>query len=77
VYYINKSKFQKCPHVELQVGTLHVVAVVDSGSEVYVLPEELFERLTASGMELLHMSVTSAVLISARSNRNKKSENRP
>jgi hypothetical protein len=77
VYYINKIKFQKCPHVELQVGNLQVVAVVDSGFEVYVLPEELFERLSSSGMDLLHMSVTSAVLISAWSNRNKKSENGP
>jgi hypothetical protein len=77
VYYINNIKSQKYPHVELQMGNLQVVAVVDSGSEAYVLPDELFERLTASGMEFLHMSVTSAVLISAWSNRNKKSEKRP
>jgi hypothetical protein len=38
---------------------------VDPGSDVCVLSEELFEKLTAGGMEIFHIPTMNAFLVSA------------
>jgi len=45
LYYLNEVRFQKCPHVKLHFGSHPIIAAVDSGSEVSILAQELFNNL--------------------------------
>ena len=56
------SELRAC---KLQTDNQQVIVVVDPGSEAYLLSEELFEKLTASGEEIFHFPVMSVVLVSA------------
>jgi len=60
--------------VKLHVGGHPVIAVVDSGSEATILAQELFNKVATSNIEMLHIPITSAVLISVCSNCTKKTE---
>jgi hypothetical protein len=58
--------------VKLHIEGHPVIAVVDSGSEVTILAQELFNKLANSNPTLLHIPITGAVLILAWGNRTKK-----
>jgi hypothetical protein len=60
--------------VKLHVGDHPVIAVVDSGSEATILAQELFNKLATSNIEMLHIRITGAVLISVWGNCIKKIE---
>jgi len=72
IYYVNERIFQKCPHVKMHVGGHPIIAVVDSGPDATILAQELFNKLATSNIEMLHIPITGAVLISASGNRTKK-----
>jgi hypothetical protein len=50
IYYINEGNLYGCPHVKLQIGDKEVIAVLDSGADISILSEALFEYLTESGL---------------------------
>jgi len=58
--------------VKLYVGGHPITAVVDCGSEATILAQELFNKLATSNIEMLHIPITGAVLISAWGSRTKK-----
>lgn len=71
IYNVNKCRFHNCPHVKMHDGGQHITAIVDCGSEVTILTQELFKILASSNKEILQIHVTGAVLISAWGNRTK------
>jgi hypothetical protein len=72
LYYVNERKLQRCPHVELYIGCHPVTAVVDSGSEATIISQEVYDKLINSNVQVLHIPITGAVLVSAWGNRTKK-----
>jgi len=58
--------------VKLHFGGHPIIAAVDSGSEVTILAQELFNKLATSDTEMLHIPIMGAVLISVWDNRTKK-----
>ena len=69
---MKERRFQKFPHVKLHVEGHPITAVVDSGSEAWILAHELFNKLATSNIEMLHISITGAVSISAWGSHTKK-----
>ena len=72
IYYVNEREFHNCPHVRMHVGGQPIIAVVDSGSEATVLVQELFNKLAASSIQMLHIPIMNAILILAWGNCTKK-----
>jgi hypothetical protein len=70
IYYVNERRFHNCLHVKTLDGGQPITAVVDSGSEVKILTQELFKILAASKTEVLQIHVTGTVFISVWNNRN-------
>jgi hypothetical protein len=62
-YYITESKVQKCSHIKLQTGNQQVIALVDSGSDICVLLEELFDKLNYSAFIEAFIPTTRAIVI--------------
>jgi hypothetical protein len=36
-----------CPHVQLDIGEEKLIAVLDTGAEIFMMPERIFEDLLA------------------------------
>jgi len=52
-------------------GNQHIPAVIDTGSQVSLLTEELYLKLRSEGVEALELGVQNAVLVSAFRNKTK------
>jgi hypothetical protein len=72
IYSINESNLKECPHVKLLIGYKEVTAIVDSGAEISVLSENLFDELVACDMQVLILLVINGILISAWGSRTKR-----
>lgn len=60
--------------MKLFVGSHPIIAVVGTGSEATILAQELFNKLATNNIEMLHIPITGAILISVWSNCTKKTE---
>jgi hypothetical protein len=65
VYVIQAEGLKTCPHVEVHFGKVAVRAIVDTGSQVYVIAEGTYRRLMAEGSKMAVLPVASTVLVSA------------
>jgi hypothetical protein len=45
IYYINENNLYCYPHVQLDIGEEKLIAVLDTGTEISLTPEGIFERL--------------------------------
>jgi hypothetical protein len=54
------------------LGELRVTAVFDSGSQVYILSEWVYERLVATEPQILTLPLENVALITAFSNRTRR-----
>jgi hypothetical protein len=63
VQYINEAEPRRCPPVDMYFGQKKVSALLDSGSQVTLVADELYKELIASGYPTLHVPMQSAVLI--------------
>jgi hypothetical protein len=65
VYYINEDNLTGCPYVRTEINREQVIAVVESGAEIYLLSEKLFNRLLDRGLLAPHIPVVNGTLVSA------------
>jgi hypothetical protein len=72
VYVINESNLKGCPRVVLEIVDREVTAILDSGAEISVMSEEVYNNLVAGGLQPFHFPVTGGVLISAFGARSKR-----
>jgi len=42
IYYINENNLYGCPHVQLDIGEEKLIAVLDKGAEISLMPEIIF-----------------------------------
>jgi hypothetical protein len=72
MFYVNKEKLNSCPRVPICTGNQHTPAVIDTGSHISLLAEELYYKLRSEGVEGLELGVQNAVLVSAFGNKTKR-----
>jgi hypothetical protein len=66
ILFINENKLYKSPVVELSLGNGKVIkAILDTGSEINLLTENVYLGLKESGIEIPTLPVESVVLITA------------
>jgi hypothetical protein len=65
IQFIDDTKLNKCPHVNIQFGKERVKALIDSGSQISLMSDELYDKLKLSGYSTLEIPVQSTVLITA------------
>jgi hypothetical protein len=46
IYYINESNLYGCSHVQLDIGEEKLIAVLDTGAEISLMPERIFEDVS-------------------------------
>jgi hypothetical protein len=77
IFFINEATICQSPLVEIKVASRIVVNdILDSGSEVNLLSEKVYEKLTKSGVDIPVLPVEHVMLVtvlgSARSKLNSK-----
>jgi hypothetical protein len=66
VLFINENSHCLSPILEIKINTKFVVnAIVDSGSEVNLISQEIYERLTEAGNTIPVLPVENVVLVTA------------
>jgi hypothetical protein len=73
VYFINESTLNQSPLIEIKLKDKVILnAIVDSGSEVNLISQSVYERLMKASITLLELPVENIVIVTAfgkRSNR--------
>jgi hypothetical protein len=59
IYYINENNLYGCPHVQLDIGEERLIAVLDKGADISLIPEEIFEDLLAKGLREPNLPVVN------------------
>ena len=44
-YFINDENTKRCPHIDIKIGNGHVKGVIDTGSEISPITEDLHAHL--------------------------------
>jgi hypothetical protein len=66
VYFINESTLHQSPLIEMKVEDKIILnAIVDSGSEVNLISQSLYDRLMKAVITLLELPVENIVLVTA------------
>jgi hypothetical protein len=65
-------RVDKSPYTELLVGQLKVKALIDTGSEISCISQQLYEQIQESGRKIDELPVNNTVLRGAFGNRSKK-----
>jgi hypothetical protein len=65
IYYINENNLYGCPHAQLDVGREKLIVVWDTGAEISLMPERIFEELLANGLRAPQLPVVNGALITA------------
>jgi predicted aspartyl protease len=72
VYYINENNLYGCLHVELNIGGEKLMAVLDTGAEISLMLEKIFEDLLAKGVKAPQLPVVNGALTTAFGNKTKR-----
>jgi hypothetical protein len=69
VYLINAGEMTTCPRVRVTFGNSGFNVIIDTGSQVSVLSEEIYRKLKLQGESIQELPVQSVVLVSAFGNK--------
>jgi hypothetical protein len=73
VFFINEATLSQSPQVEIRIaGKFILRAILDSGSEVNLISEGIYEKLTQSGVKLPTLPVEHVVLVTAFGKRSRR-----
>jgi len=72
IYYINENNLYGCPHVQLDIGEERLIAVLDTGAEISLMPERIFKDLLAKVLRAPQLPVLNGALITAFGSRTKR-----
>jgi hypothetical protein len=66
VYFINENRLGQSPLVEIRVkNKFPIHAILDSGSEVNLISQDVYEKLTTAGVNIPVLPVENIVLVTA------------
>lgn len=72
IYYRNEDNLYGCPQVQLDIDEGRLTAVLDTGAEISLMPERIFEDLLAKGLRVPQLPVVNGALITAFGSRTKR-----
>jgi hypothetical protein len=70
-FFINETTLGQSLQVEIMIDNVAIQAILDSGSEVNLLSERAYEKLTQSGIDVQVLPVEHVVLVTAFAKRSK------
>ena len=71
-YFINDENTQNCPHINIKIGNGNVKGVIDTGTEISLITEDLYVQLLSQGLEILELKLQSTVLVTAFGSRSRR-----
>jgi hypothetical protein len=71
-YFINDENMKNCPHIDIKIGNGNVKVVIDTGSEISWITEDLYAYLLSQGLEMLELKLQSTVLVTSFGSRSQR-----
>jgi len=71
-FFINDENMKNCPHINIKIGNGNVKGVIDTGSEISLITEDLYAHLLSQGLEVLKLKLQSTVLVTAFGSRGRR-----
>jgi hypothetical protein len=72
IFYVNEERLNSCPRINVYIGSQSIPAVIDTGSQISLLSEELYYKSKSEGVKSLELGVQNAVLVSSFGNKSKR-----
>jgi hypothetical protein len=72
IHFIAEDKLQECPKVEVTIGNEEMTSILDTGWDLCLMSQDLYNKLRANGMRNLELSVQNMKLVSAFNDRARK-----
>jgi hypothetical protein len=73
VYYINEGKSPRCPEIQIKIAkNIYINAIIDSGSEISLLAERVYDKLINGGASIPILPVENVILVTAFGKRTRK-----
>lgn len=73
VFFINETTLGQSPQIAIMVtNKILIHAIIDSGSEVNLISEAIYEKLITAGIKLLILPVENVVLVTAFGRKSKR-----
>jgi hypothetical protein len=70
-YFINDENMKNYPHIDIRIGNGNVKGVIDTGSEINLITEDLYAQLLSQGIEM-ELKLQSTVLVTAFGSRSRR-----
>jgi hypothetical protein len=70
--FIAEDKLQECPKVKVTFGNEEITSISDTGCELCLMSQELYNKLRSNGMKNLELPVQNMNLVSAFSDKARK-----
>jgi hypothetical protein len=70
--YIAESRRHECPKLQIKIAGEEIQALIDTGCEMSILNEGLYNKLRHAGLQCLELPIQHVNLISAFSNKSKR-----
>jgi hypothetical protein len=68
----NERKLNNCPYVEIGLGNDKLNVLLDSGSQISLITEEIYEKLKSKGYPMLTLPIKAAILVTAIGKKSRK-----
>jgi hypothetical protein len=72
LYYINENNVETCPQIKILIGNQPCRALIDTGCQCSIIPEELYSDFKTRGLDSLELPTQNVVLKSAFTGRTKR-----
>ena len=63
--FIAEDKLQGCPKVKVTIGNEEITSILDTGRELCLMSQDLYNKLRDNGMKSLELPVQTMNLVSA------------
>jgi hypothetical protein len=63
--YIAEERLQECPRITIKIGEEEVSAILDTGCELTLMNENLYDRIKQRGNKYLELPAQHLTLVSA------------
>jgi len=71
-FFINDENMKNCPYTNIKIGNGNMKGVIDTGSEISLITDDLYARLLSQGLEMLELKLQSTVLVTAFGSRSRR-----
>jgi hypothetical protein len=72
IYFIAEEKVQECPKISVKIGEIEVLAILDTGCELTIMNQSLYEKIQQKGSQYLELPAQHLTLVSAFNDKGKR-----